>query len=169
MSKNKAIPKGLKDQEVERGNLKRPPIPYIPAEDAISNTVKKHSGNKDYTVKLPDGTKISHSLFDTGSNEAFMIHVQEVLSFYNRKQFFALYAESERALENAKTNVKAAQDKLDWALRNRNTTDAQKGALQKERENAVSLETKALDLLCLRGKKFFALYETLFGDNARAK
>ena len=66
MSKNKAIPKGLKDQEVERENLKCPPIPYIPAEDAVSDTVKKHSGNKDYTVMLPDGTKISHSMFDMG-------------------------------------------------------------------------------------------------------
>ena len=105
MSKNKAIPKGLKDKEVERGNLKRPPIPYITAEDTVSDTVKKHNGNKDYTVKLPDGTKISHSLFNTGSNKAFMIYVQEVLSFCDRKQFFALYAKSERALENSKTNV----------------------------------------------------------------
>ena len=64
MSKTKAIPKGLKDQEVEQGNIKQPPIPYIPLEDVVSNTIKKHSGNKDYTVKLPDGTKISHSLFD---------------------------------------------------------------------------------------------------------
>ena len=63
MSKNKAIPKGLKDHEVERGNIKQPPIPYNPLEDAVSNTVKKHSENKDYTVKLLDGTKISHSLF----------------------------------------------------------------------------------------------------------
>ena len=85
MSKNKAIPKGLKDQEVERGNLKQPPIPYIPMEDPVSDIVKKNSGKKDYTVKLPDGTEISHFLFDTGSNKAFMIHVQEVLSFCDRK------------------------------------------------------------------------------------
>ena len=73
MSKNKAIPKGLKDHEVKRGNLKRPPIPYTPVEDAVSDTVKKHSGNKDCTVKLPDGTKISQSLSDTGSNKLIRI------------------------------------------------------------------------------------------------
>ena len=33
----------------------------------------------------------------------------------------------------------------------------------------MSIEAKALELLCLRGKKFFALYKTLLGDNARAK
>ena len=73
MSKNKAIPKGLKDQEVERGNLKRPPITYIPMEDPVSDTVKKNSGKKDYTVELPDGTEISHSLFDMGSNKALKL------------------------------------------------------------------------------------------------
>ena len=46
MSEIKAIPKGLKDQEVERGNLKRPPIPYIPVEDAVSNTIKHRRGRK---------------------------------------------------------------------------------------------------------------------------
>ena len=65
---------------------------------------------------MQDGTEISHSLSDTGSNKAFMIHVQEVLSFCDRKQFFALFAESEWALETAKTNVEEAQAKLDWAL-----------------------------------------------------
>ena len=131
MSENKAIPNGLKDHEVERRNLKRPPIPYIPAEDAVSDTVKKSKGKKDYTVKLPDGTKISHSLFNTGSNEAFMIHVQEVLGFCDRKNFFALYAHAEGALDAAKTKAEAAQDKLDWALWNWNTTNVQKEALQK--------------------------------------
>ena len=118
MSEIKAIPKGLKDQEVERGNLKRPPIPYIPVEDAVSDTVKTSKGKKDYKVKLPDGTKISHSLFDSGSNEAFMIHVQEVLSFCDRKQFFALYAEAEQALDAAKAKAESAQVKLDRALLN---------------------------------------------------
>ena len=88
MSKNTAIPKGLKDQEVQMENIKQPPIPYIPVEDVVSETVKKHSGNKDYTVKLPVGTEISHSLFNSGSKEAFMIQVQEVLSFYDWKRTF---------------------------------------------------------------------------------
>ena len=169
MSESKAIPKGLKDQEVERGKLKRPPIPYIPVEDAVSDTVKTSKGKKDFKVKLPDGTEISHSLYDSGSNEAFMIHVQEVLSFCDRKQFFSLYAEAEQALDAAKTKAEAAQVKLDRALLNRNTTDVQKDALRTARDKAVSTETTALELLRQRGKKFFALYETLLGDNVRAK
>ena len=60
-----------------------------------------------------------------------MIHVQEVLGFCDRKNFFALYADAERALEAAKTNVNKAQEKLDRALKNRNTTDVQKETLKK--------------------------------------
>ena len=118
MSKNKAIPKGLKGQEVERGTIKRPPIPYIPVEDVVSDTVKKHSGNKDYTVKLPDGTKISHSLFDSGSNEAFMIHIQEVLSFCDQKGYITLSAKVKRVLATAEKKATVCTGKLDWALRN---------------------------------------------------
>jgi len=33
MSENKALPKGLRDEEVERGKIKRPPVPYIPPVD----------------------------------------------------------------------------------------------------------------------------------------
>ena len=114
MSKNKAIPRGLKDQEVERGIIKQPTIPYILVEDGV----KKHSGNKDYTVKLPNGTDISHFLFDTRSHKAFMIHVQEVLSFcdQNQKGYFRFYAEAEQALEKAKMKSDVAKEKLEQAL-----------------------------------------------------
>ena len=36
MSEAKAVPKGLKDQEVERGSVKkRPPVPYVPVMDEV--------------------------------------------------------------------------------------------------------------------------------------
>ena len=41
MSDNKALPKGLKDEEVKRGRLRRPPIPYILPEDPIRDSVEK--------------------------------------------------------------------------------------------------------------------------------
>ena len=46
MSEDKALPKGLKDEEVERGKIRRPPIPYIPPEDPIQESVEKISGTK---------------------------------------------------------------------------------------------------------------------------
>jgi hypothetical protein len=41
---NKAFPKGLKDEEVERGRLRRPPIPYIPPEDPIQGHRREDIG-----------------------------------------------------------------------------------------------------------------------------
>ena len=33
ISEDKALPKGLRDEDVERGGIKRPPVPYIPPVD----------------------------------------------------------------------------------------------------------------------------------------
>ena len=46
MSENKALPKVLRDEEVERGKIRRPPIPYIPPEDPILESAEKKSGSK---------------------------------------------------------------------------------------------------------------------------
>ena len=35
MSEDKALPKGLKDGDVERGKIKRPPVPYVPIVDIV--------------------------------------------------------------------------------------------------------------------------------------
>ena len=40
MSDQKAVPKGLCSQEVERGHKKKPPIPYLPLEIEIEDKVK---------------------------------------------------------------------------------------------------------------------------------
>ena len=40
MSDDKALPKGLKYEKVERVKIRRPPIPYIPLEDPIQESVE---------------------------------------------------------------------------------------------------------------------------------
>ena len=86
MSENKALPKGLKDKEVERGKVRRPPIPYIPTEDPVQETVEKISGTKNFKVTLPDGTVVYHKIYNVGNNEAFIIHVKEVIKLAKRKK-----------------------------------------------------------------------------------
>ena len=66
---NKAFPKGLKDEEVERGKVRRPPIPYIPPEDPIQETVEKILGTKNFKVTLPYGTVVYHKVYNGGNNE----------------------------------------------------------------------------------------------------
>ena len=55
MSDNKALPNDLKDEQVERGKVRRPPIPYIPPEDPIQETIEKISGTKKSQSHCPMG------------------------------------------------------------------------------------------------------------------
>ena len=57
MSDQKTVPKGLRSQEVERGNFKPPPVPYIPGEDEVGEKVK--SNNRTFKVKIDDKTTVS--------------------------------------------------------------------------------------------------------------
>ena len=43
MLDQKMVPKGLRENEVERGNFKKPPILYIPVEDQIGEKVKSEA------------------------------------------------------------------------------------------------------------------------------
>ena len=85
MSDDKVLPKDLKDEEAERGRIRRPPIPYIPLEDPIQESVEINPGTKWFKVTLPDGTTVYHKVYDGGANKVFIIHVKEVLSLIKRK------------------------------------------------------------------------------------
>ena len=107
---DKSCPKGLKDYEVERGYTKRPPIPYIPLEDDLEDAVAKASGALEYKLELPGGTKVQHSLWKSGSIEAFLKHVMSAMSYVKRKGYFKEYAEAEREAGQAVYNAKIAKD-----------------------------------------------------------
>ena len=87
MTEDKALPKGLQEEDVERGKMKRPPVPYIPPVDPILDAVESKSGTKNYKVSLLDGTIVYHAVYNNSSNKAFMIHVQEVMNFCKHKGF----------------------------------------------------------------------------------
>ena len=78
MSEDKVLPKGLQDEDVERGRIKRPPVPYIPLEGPIQDSAKSKASTTNFKITLPDDTIVYHDVYKNGSNEAFIIHVQEV-------------------------------------------------------------------------------------------
>ena len=96
MSNAKAVPEGLKDQECEKGSrAKRPPIPYVPVVDPVQEVVNT-TGTM--TIKLPDKTIIQVSIWNTGTPEAFLVHVREALSACKRKGYFEQYDEAIKVL-----------------------------------------------------------------------
>jgi hypothetical protein len=96
---SKAVPKGLKNQECEKGNhKKRPPIPYVPTPDEVQEAVNKGKEYSDKS-KLPDKTEFSVPIWDTGTQEAFLIHVQQAKSACKRKGLFKDYDDALEAFD----------------------------------------------------------------------
>ena len=117
MSKDKAFPKGLEKEEVGRGKIKRPLVPYIPLADPIGDAVKDSAGTKSFKVSLPDGTIVYHAVFDNRLNEAFVIHVQEIMNFCKSKGFYDGYnvalAQLKETVSRKSTSTKKLESEKD--------------------------------------------------------
>ena len=78
----------------------------MPVVDEVQEAISK---GKDfsYKIKLPNKTKFSVPIWDTGTQEAFLIHVQQAKSACKRKGLFQDYddaIEAEmKAVEQAKS------------------------------------------------------------------
>jgi hypothetical protein len=154
MSTSKAVPKGLKNKEFEKGNRKkRPPIPYVPMVDEVQEAISK---GKDfsYKIKLPDKTKFSVPIWDTGTQEHFLIHVQQAKSACKRKGLFQDYddaieaetksVEQAKSLQKAIANVIGPKSKKDAEDPNQSSPDDLKASLKDALlEKKVALEAKA--------------------------
>ena len=151
---------------MERGEIKRPPVPYIPSVDPIMNTAESKSGTKNFKVSLPDGTIVYHSVYDNGLNEAFEIHVKEVLSFCKRKDYYKFYKKALKTKEDCSLRFTAAQKKSKDSITDPTTTPERAKALDERLELATALVVLAEKNQLKRGKAFFSLYETLLGENA---
>ena len=98
MEKGKSLLK--KTVYLEKGNISQNTVPSVPSTaepkpDYRVVFVKKVTYRLSHS--LPDGTIVYHAVYDNGSNEAFMIHVQEIMNFCKRKGLYKSY-------EKTKTN-----------------------------------------------------------------
>ena len=85
---DKSVSKGSRDQEVERACSWRLLIPYIPVKEEIGEQVNKVAGSQIFTLELPNPTKVNHTQWDTGTNEAVLLHGMNALSYCDRKRVF---------------------------------------------------------------------------------
>ena len=105
MSDQKAVPKGLRGQDVERGHTKKPPIPYIPLEDEIGEKVK--ADPRTFKVKVDGKTTVNASVWMGGSQEGFLIHVIGALNYCDRTKLFAKW----RIVKNTRDAFQRELDK----------------------------------------------------------
>jgi hypothetical protein len=92
LSASKAVPKGLKNKECKKGNQKtRPPIPYVPI------------------INLPDKTEFSVPIWDTETQKAFLIHVQQAKCTCKRKGLFKDYEDALEAESKSDEQAKSLQ------------------------------------------------------------
>ncbi len=133
------------------------------------DTVKSKLGTKNLKVSLPDGTIVYHAVYDNGSNEAFVIHVKEVLSFCKWKNYYKFYEKAAKTKEDCSLQFNAAQKKSNNAIADPTTTPERAKALNKSLELATAGVVVAEKTVLKRGKAFFSLYKTLLGENSQVK
>jgi hypothetical protein len=71
-----------------------------------------------YKIKLPDKTKFNVPIWDTGTQEAFLVHMQQAKSTCKRKGLFQDYDDAIEAELKAVEQVKNLR-KADLSLRRR--------------------------------------------------
>ena len=86
---------------------------------------------------LPDGTTVYHKVYDGGTNEAFIIHVKEVLSLIKRKNYFDYYEGAVMRKDDCIQRFNKAKKKSDDAITDPTTTVERAAALKRSLELAT--------------------------------
>jgi hypothetical protein len=173
MSTSKAVPEGLKNQECEKGNRKKcPPIPYVPVADEVQEAISK---GKDfsYKIKLSNKTEFSVPIWDTGIQEAFLIHVQQAKRACKRKGLVQDYDDAIgaelKAVEQAKSLRKAIASAIGPKSK-KNTEDPNQSSmddLKASLKDALLEKKVALEVKAMAAEGFFLLYANLLSKDAQ--
>ncbi len=169
MSTSKAVPEGLKNQECEKGNCKKqPPIPYVLTVDEVQEAVNKGK-EYSYKIKLPDKTEFSVPIWDNGTQEAFLIHVQQAKSACKRKGLFKDYDDALEAFDKFDKQVKS----LRRTIANTKKKGANETSPLLQDDHKADLQEALLERKTAEGnlkeaaEGFFSLYVNLLSEDAR--
>jgi len=109
MSLQGEIPKGLKDQECERGGVwasSQTPVRYVPEVDPVADRTIRDS--KTLKVTLPNSNKTEYRIpvWSGGTNEDFLIHVNEALSAIEKLELYSRFEQAQQAFEENATSIR---------------------------------------------------------------
>jgi hypothetical protein len=144
----------------------------VPIVDEVQEAIAKGK-EYSYKIKLPNKTKFSVPIWDTGTQEAFLIHVQQAKSACKRKGLFqdynnAIEAEWE-AMDDAKNfreaiaNVTGPKSKKDATAPNQPSLDELKASLK----DALLVQKEAQEAQAMATEGFFLLYVNLLSEDTQ--
>ena len=114
-------------------------------EDDVAVAVVKASGASEYKLKLPCGTKVQHTLWESGSVEALLKHVMSMMSYVTRKGYFKEYGEAKKEAGQAVFDCKTAESL--WMAAEEPPEGTVLPELEAYRESEVKVIEKNLDLV----------------------
>ncbi len=158
---SKAVPKGLKPQECERGSSGvKPPIPYIPEKDDLQEAIESNASIK---LTLPTKVELRVSVWSRGTPEKFLVHVQQAIAAIKAKGLQEAYEKLVRA-------EKECTEKLEEAVLNRDFADGEvkdDSALSKAIDKATEAQSKAKSAVEHVANQIFQLYSNFLSEEAR--
>jgi hypothetical protein len=102
MSLAKSVPNGLNPRECKQTKLREPPpVPYIPEKDKFQEDVANLQKLQIKTLLEKDTTLNFPVWHETGTHEAFRMHVTAVLDAMTKRGHFNNYDRAQKAYEEA--------------------------------------------------------------------
>ena len=89
MSQRYTLPEGLTNRDCEKSVSDRPPLPFVPLTTSTpEDTVFKNTGElRQLKIKLSEDLKVPKSIYDGGTPEQFLYHIQQTLDIMRKKLF----------------------------------------------------------------------------------
>jgi hypothetical protein len=110
MSMLKMVPDGLKAKECEQiQHREPPPVPYMPVKDEVQDEVARMRIIEIKTTLEKDTTLNFAVWQETGTREAFLMHVTAVLDAIKKRGHLDDYEEAAGQYERAKETVETAR------------------------------------------------------------
>ncbi|KAL3784137.1 hypothetical protein HJC23_005795 [Cyclotella cryptica] len=155
MSTSKSSPEGLKPQECERSSGRsKPPISYIPTAMDTPKVINK--------IKVSNKMTLSVTVFDEGSPEQFLNHVQTSMEIISQRGLDMDYGEACKADKKAEAKLTAATA----AKAKFKGTDENSPVLQSwNKATAAKIHTS--EAIVSAGQAIFLQYSTQLSETAR--
>jgi hypothetical protein len=143
MSLAKVVPDGLRNRECKRtAPREHPPVPYVPEKDEVQEAVSTMKGLQTKT-SIREDTTFNFSMWNSGTEEAMLMHVTATLDTIKKRGHFEAYKEAQVLYVAKKEVVKQAKAGL--SLLDGASKGSEKSKKSSEKAKEPKVTTRASD------------------------